>query len=104
MSAELRLDLPDGLQEVWRGEALPSPVVGVLSAGAPLAGVKVQIYLVPEGTGSPRPVGPAVATGRTGASARPSRCRRPWAWGAIAWVAASAAGAGHGAARSDGQP
>lgn len=58
---------PDGGRfDAYRGEALPFDVAGRLDAeGAPVAGVKVQVYLLADG-GDPRPVGRAVATGPDG--------------------------------------
>ena len=75
--------------------------VGSGEQGGALAGVKVQIYLVPEGTGSPRPVGQAVVTGGDGRFSAPVVLPPTLGLGRYRLVAASADGATHAAARSD---
>lgn len=63
----IALDREAGRFEAFRGERLPFAVTGQLAAeGTPAGGVKVQVYLLPDGGGDPRPVGKAVKSGADG--------------------------------------
>ncbi|MGK0361168.1 MAG: hypothetical protein ACI9U2_003486 [Bradymonadia bacterium] len=63
----VQLDRTAGDFEAFRGEGLPFEVVGsVTAAGAGAKAVRVQVYLLPEGGGDPRPVGAAVSTDAQG--------------------------------------
>ena len=64
----VRLDLDEAL-DVYRGEALPRAVTGRVASATgaePVAGLRVQVYLVPLGAGRPVAVGPAVTTDAKG--------------------------------------
>lgn len=63
----VKLDRTAGEFEAFRGEGLPFTVTGeVLSDTGGANAVRVQVYLLPEGGGDPRPVGAAVSTDAQG--------------------------------------
>lgn len=101
--AVVRLDLGNQVHEAWRGEPLPFAVVGHLATpeGAPIAGQRVQIYVVSSRGGEPRAVGPAVTTRADGRFEASARLPADLPLGPWRLVAASAAAHGFAPARSD---
>lgn len=99
----LGLDVPPDIP-AFRGEPLPEKVRGTLhdaESGAPVAGAKVQIYLLPEGGGAPVPLGRAVRTGADGRFTAELRLPSTLDLGHYRLVGASAAGSGWSPGRSD---
>ena len=101
----VRLTLTGPAQQVFRGEALPQAVRGRLTneEGAPLAGQRIQLYLLPA-QGDPLRVGTEVRTDAQGEFRATIIVPPTASLGRHRLVAASEAGEGFGAGRSDVQP
>lgn len=88
----------------YRGEPLDRAASGRVVdpiSGDPLPGIEVQLYLVPVGPGQPVPLGRAVKSGPDGRFSSPVRLPATLRLGRYRLVAASAAGQGRAAGRSD---
>lgn len=91
----------------YRGEALGETVAGQVldpTTGEGVAGLKVQVYLVPEGGGAHVPVGRALRTGEDGRFSSTITLPPTLRLGRYRLVAASEAAEGRAAARSDVAP
>lgn len=104
VSVRLDLETADPI-DVYRGEALPDAIAGRVVdpiAGDGVPGVKVQLYLVPDGPGAaPVAIGPAVPTDADGRFAARVTLPPTLRLGRYRVVAASEQGAAWSAGRSD---
>ncbi len=103
LPVRVRLEVPDGVYSVYRGDPLPFELGGQVTAatgGEPLRGVRVQVFLV-RGAEEAVPVGPAVDTDAAGRFRLKAKLPATLDLDDYTLVAATRAAEGYSAGRSD---